>query len=442
MTNADIESNWDLTFFGFCTPPFLPIPDLTRALTAPATKTTEMKYNVMRFVLALAASLLMATSARAWELKFGTNLPPVDFHGFVSQGFLLSTDYNYLADDTTEGSFEFFEAALNASITPFPRTRIAAQGFAFDVGEVGNHDLMLDYALVEYTFDDRIGFRGGRIRRPEGIYYHILDVDLARTSVLLPQGMYDARWRDFLASIDGGEIFGNLPLNDAGGLSYELYAGVSRPTTSAGLARWILNMLPPGSTADHFNSPFTSGAQLWWSTPIAGLRAGMSYQRLFDFQTEFTLNLPPPPLGPGPVSSADAVDVDIGHVSLEYLWNRWTFQAEYQRSWVSTSPDAFEYDTWYAGAAHRFNRWFETGAYYTEYYSDVTDRDGSNLAVAADAFQKDVALSLRFDPTDWWTLKLEGHCIRGTALLRDNDHNPARNDDVWWMLAVKTTFSF
>ena len=62
---------------------------------------------------------------------------------------------------------------------------------------IAEYDLVLDYAQVEYTFSDMFGVRAGRIRRPVGIYNHIQDVDLARTFVLLPQGMYDARWRDF-----------------------------------------------------------------------------------------------------------------------------------------------------------------------------------------------------------------------------------------------------
>jgi hypothetical protein len=62
--------------------------------------------------------------------------------------------------------------------------------------------------------------------------------------------------------------------------------------------------------------------------------------------------------------------------------------------------------------------------------------------VPSDAYQKDVALSFRFDPKPWWVLKLEGHCIHGTALLYDSADNPKRNGDRWYMLALKTTFSF
>jgi hypothetical protein len=102
----------------------------------------------------------------------------------------------------------------------------------------------------------------------------------------------------------------------------------------------------------------------------------------------------------------------------------------------TTASDRTE-QAWYVGAAYRFNKWFEAGSYYTEYYvSPVTS------GVNSDESQKDLALSLRFDPKDWWVLKLEGHFIRGTALLQDNEANPNRNNDGWFMLAAKTTFSF
>ena len=184
----------------------------------------------------MAALLLAATTAgplEAYELNPGTNLPPVDFHGFVSQGFLYSSDNNYLGN-SSHGSFKFTEAGLNASFNPLPRTRIAAQGFTYDVGDAGGYDLVLDYALAEYTFNDYFGVRAGRVRLPAGIYKDIQDVDMARTFVLLPQGIYDARFRDFSLSLDGGEFFGTLPLRQAGSLSYEIYAGMINPDDNGG----------------------------------------------------------------------------------------------------------------------------------------------------------------------------------------------------------------
>lgn len=401
--------------------------------------------SLLTLRLLLISSLTLTVGRlEAADLNLGTNLPPVSFHGFVSQGFLASTKYNYLDGDSKNGSFQFFEAGLNASMDPFPRTHITAQAFMFDVGNIGKYEPALDYASIEYTFNDYLGLRGGRIRRPQGIYNQVVDVDLARTSILLPQGLYDARNRDFYASLDGGEFFGSVPLRKAGSLSYEAYVGYSSPSPKGGIGQAIHNSLPPGSHINDLSSPLTVGEQIWWNTPLDGMRAGVAWQHAFNFKTDLTVNLPPPPFGPGPIKTHGDDDVDVAQLSLDYAWKRWTFQTEYQRLWLSAKAGSpgFVSDGWYAGAAYRFNKWFEAGTYYTEYYGNVRDRDGSTLAVPSDAYQKDLALSLRFDPTSWWILKVEGHYIHGTGLLNDNAANPARNDDGWFMLALKTTVSF
>jgi hypothetical protein len=80
----------------------------------------------------------------------------------------------------------------------------------------------------------------------------------------------------------------------------------------------------------------------------------------------------------------------------------------------------------------------ETGLYYTEQYSDANDHNGGPTT-----YQKDLALSFRFDPKPWWIVKVEGHYITGTSLLQDDSNNPNRNSGRgWYMLALKNTFSF
>jgi hypothetical protein len=321
-----------------------------------------MKINAIRQLTRgmLLTSLLALTVCRlrAVDLNLGTNLPPLTFHGFVSQGFLASTKYNYLDSDSKNGSFRFTEAGLNVSMNPFPRTHITAQGFLFDVGHVGGYEPVLDYASIEYTFNDYLGLRGGRIRRPQGIYNTVVDVDLARTSILLPQGLYDARWRDFYASMDGGEFFGSLPLRKAGSLSYEVYIGYESPSTKGGVGQVIRNSLPPGSSVDSLSSPLAVGEQIWWNTPLDGLRAGAAWEHGFNFKQELTVNLPPPPFGPGPIKAHTDADVDIAQLSLDYAWKQWTFQAEYQRLWYSANigGGGSVNDSWYAGAADPFKK--------------------------------------------------------------------------------------
>ena len=391
-----------------------------------------------------ALGLCAANSASAYELHpFGTNSPAVDFHGFASQGFLYSSKYNYLADNTTDGSFKFSEAGLNASMNPFPRTRITAQAFTFNVGDVGQYDVVLDYCLAEYTFSDKFGVRAGRIRRPAGIYNSIQDIDLARTSVLLPQGVYDARWRDFSSTIDGGEFFGSFSLGKGGSLAYEVYAGVINMADNGGVARNLQDGLPPApiGSYDSINQCQIYGSQLWWNTPVNGLRFGVSGGLIPDFGYKFAVT---PPFGPGPIHTE--YEIPFGQASAEYLWKAWTFQAEYYTYNVSgnqfitgnipiTSSDT-RTEAWYASAAYRVNKWLEVGTYYTESYANT------KKSTDFTQYQKDAALSLRFDLRDWWIFKVEGHYIHGTGLLQDSQHNPSQNDKGWFMLAVKTTVSF
>jgi hypothetical protein len=404
-----------------------------------------MKINTIRQLTRglLLTSLLAPTVCRlrAVDLNLGTNLPPITFHGFASQGFLASTRYNYLGD-TTRGSFLFTEAGLNASFSPFPRARVTAQAFTYDIGQdVGKYDVVLDYAQAEYTFNNRIGIRAGRIRRPEGIYNDIADVDLARTFVLLPQGVYDSRWRDFYVSLDGGSLFGTIPLSKAGSLDYEVYGGLVRPQADGGLAKFYRDLY--GTVLPFLNIKFKSfdanpqfGEQLWWHTPVDGLRVGLSSGYNVNFTGNLTVNTPG-----GPVPITSKFNIPFVQGSVEYLWKNWTFQGEYFSFWLMPSPDvspAIQIDSWYVSAAYRFNKRIEAGAYYTEYYADTSQRSNPTQ------YQKDTALALRFDPASRWVFKVEGHYIHGTGLLTDGISNPIanQNDKGWFMIAVKTTFSF
>ena len=396
---------------------------------------------------------MAACNSSAYEVPLtflGTNMPSLDFHGFASQGLLTSSDYDYLGY-TKSASLKFTEAGVNVAMNPFPHTRITAQGFLFDVGNVGEYDLSLDYAQVDYNFSDAFGIRAGRIIRPEGIYNSVQSIDLTRTSVLLPQGLYDSRWRDFTGSVDGGSVYGDIGLSKAGSLSYEIYGGMVNLSEDGGIAREVQGLVndPPYTVYKQVNGFPMVGFQLWWNTALDGFRVGVGGYQAFGFSYDYWIN--PKIGGPGAISSF--IDASTIHPSLEYVYKNWTFQAEYKLQYyashnevrgnnVPNSASTTATDAWYVGAAYRFNKWLEVGTYYTEDYADANNRDGAGTAVPSDAYQKDLALSFRFDPKPWWILKVEGQYIHGTALLDDNAANPVRNNDGWFMLALKTTVSF
>nr|CBX29531.1 hypothetical protein N47_J05120 [uncultured Desulfobacterium sp.] len=82
---------------------------------------------------------------------------------------------------------------------------------------------------------------------------------------------------------------------------------------------------------------------------------------------------------------------------------------------------------------------------YSISYPDKDDKDGDRYKVLGQpdhhAWQKDLALSARFDINSNWIFKIEGHKVDGTSdVLAVN--NADRSEGDWYHGAAKLTFSF
>src|SRR6266478_6108293 len=211
----------------------------------------------MRFVLAVSALALVASRpAAAAELSLPAELGQLQVHGFISQGFLYTTDNNYLAN-SSRGSFEFTELGLNFSLQPMDRLSLGLQIFSHDLGPIGDYRATLDWYSVDYHWQDWLGIRAGRVKLPFGLYNDSSDIDAARTAILLPQSIYPAQNRDFLLAQTGFELYGYRGLGAAGGLDYRMERRTIFPDNSP----------HPGSpiTAVDLNFPFVAGwRMIWW----------------------------------------------------------------------------------------------------------------------------------------------------------------------------------
>jgi len=72
----------------------------------------------------------------------------VQIHGFISQGYMISTANNYMAR-TEEGTFEFSEAGVNFTTEIVESLRLGLQLFAYNLGDRGNYDVALDWAYLD-----------------------------------------------------------------------------------------------------------------------------------------------------------------------------------------------------------------------------------------------------------------------------------------------------
>lgn len=395
---------------------------------------------------AVAVVLLAGAPARADDPEHA-----IQIHGFVSEGGFLSTDNDYIGS-SSRGSLEFFEAGINASTEVADRLRAGIQFFGRDVGTFRDLPPRLDWAFLDYRWRDWLGLRAGIIKMPFGLYNEYADVDSARTSILMPQSVYAVRNRSALLAQTGFALYGFRDLGrDGGSLDYQVWLGtLNIPDNALELA---------GAHLDNIDTKYVTGGQLFWRTPLDGLKVGATYLRT---SIDFKLTLDPDtianlamqglldPAFDGKLAIYQHPD-QLAIASAEYTREDWQFAAEYMRSYTHTSStvptllpssDAVS-EHFYVLATHRLCRCAELGAYYSVFYANADDRHGNNkmaFPVSFQAWQRDAALTLRYDMNDRWLWKVEGHFIDGAADLdRGMNPNPTR---YWGLFLFKTTVTF
>jgi hypothetical protein len=380
----------------------------------------------------LLGALLFCPSGQALELGDDGSWASVEVHAFVSQGFILTAYNNYLADNTTHGSFQFSEVGINFTKSITDKLRVGLQLFAEDLGPTGNYNAQLDWFYLDYRFRDWLAFRAGRVKIPFGLYNEIQDVDAARVPVLLPQSVYPEQNTNFLLAQTGGELYGYLKSRAAGALDYHAYGGTIFLDTAT--------LVPAGSPfqVQDFTAPYVVGGRILWEAPLDGLRMGASIQAL---RLDGTL-----------LEGANSVKIAIPAVlwvaSVEYAAHELLLSAEYSRWYVkSDSNNTMLFpatplttsERGYAMAAYRVTKWLQPGMYYAVTFPDVDDRSGrANM-------QHDIATTLRFDINSHWLVKLEGHYMFGTAGLDStlNNNVPlSALPEAWGAFFAKTTAYF
>lgn len=449
------------------------------------------------FALVLLVSLQPASAIEFGELSMGTD---VDIHGYISQGVLRSSHNNFFAE-TEDGSSEFSEIAFNIGTDVSDKLHLGIQVLSRKLGEFGKGELEIDWGYADYRWKDWMGFRAGKMKLMHGLYNTTRDIDFLRTSIFLPQSVYNEAWRDTVSAVQGGEIYGDVYLGKGGSIAYRVQGGQNEFPVDSGVATTTEDqsrLLGIEYKAEDYVPKYASSGGFLWSTPVDGLKVGAT-----SWLTKFKLEGDAYALmNMESVAKAGdllgKVEVETRSVewtgSIEYSIGKFLFAAEYSRNsydfWSSgpgfekianVSPrvrnaahTTLDTEGYYLAGAYRFTDWFEAGLYYSVYYADADDKDGDANEIGSsnpldkdynprkangyqdhDAWLKDLCLSLRFDITDNWVFKIEGHAMDGTAILTKDInsktiYNAATKSSVkvldtvddWYLGAMKVTFNF
>jgi hypothetical protein len=244
----------------------------------------------------------------------------------------------------------------------------------------------------------------------------------------------------------GGELYGFVPLGPLGAFDYRLYGGTIFLDSTT--------LASPGTTVTSIDVPYVAGVRGMWVTPLDGLRLGGSLQILrLDLGLQLSpaaiagleaQGVVPPPGFNGALRYS--LPVKLGVASVEYAAHDLLLAAEFSRWRVDYDlrppilAGSHVTDTrWYVMASYRVTPWFSPGAYY------AVRHDGSNGPEKRNNYQHDIAITTRYDITENWLLKLEGHFKRGTldvsSALNYNQNNLNAPRD-WGVFLAKTTAYF
>ncbi len=400
----------------------------------------------MRKVIKYILLIFLALNTHAFA-EFGD----VDIHGFISQGYLKSTDYNLYTADMENGTFEFNEFGLNFTTQVTNKLRIGMQLVAMDLGDMGNDEIIIDWAFGDYRYANWLGLRAGKVKKPGGLFNLSRDIDAARTFIFLPSSIYNESTRSEQLAAKGISAYGTLP----GRIDYHVVYGYFDIGDAFKdiLADSIGKELSTVKVEDYY----VGG--LYWSTPldrlsfVDGLLLGFQYG-------DNTMNAKGIATQPG-----TDLTIDSAHwiASLEYTFDDFIFTSEYKMPMtevngkISNDPYSSDLDgeNVYAAMTYRFTDWFEIGTYYSLDFENKHDKDGDyklDKEIPEDpktAWLKDFAFTTRFDVNEYWIVKLEGHYFNGLKGVTGVTYYDAENDPIsdapdakWFMFAAKVTFIF
>ncbi len=413
-----------------------------------------MKKSLLTLIIGLAIAFFAAPTFAADEAA-------VQIHGFISQGYLTTTENNFVAD-SKNGTLEFNELGLNFSKRLTNELYVGIQLFARDFGETGNHEVKIDWALADYRFADWLGLRIGQLKAPHGLYNEYRDIDSLRTYIFLPQSIYPEITREVTLSIQGGGLYGLIDMQAAGRLSYQALFGTQKIDANSDRLTEALSGIPTASV-DNEDSEVDSKyvGSLAYDTPLPGLRLGVSYDNIeLSLSGRYNTLI----AGTIPEGTPTGLIFDTYEnwvYSLEYTLGNLVLMSEYMdtnREYLSTignlHREKFKYEQtgWYVGGTYRLTDWLELGGYYSETEADA-DLGTISFPDYYDEL-KDICGTVRIDINTYSLLKLEYHSFTGAKGLSAWDNPPSSPDNIfisaadgefaeeWTMFAIKATVAF
>jgi len=358
----------------------------------------------------------------------GQDLDSIQSHGFVTQGFLFSSQNNYLTMKSSSGSFQWTEGAVSLADSVSEKLRVGIQLHMYQMGQIGGPNVMIDWVSGDYRLRDNLGVRAGKIKVPLGLLNDSQDIDSLFLWTLLPQSNYPDDNRDFDLAVLGGEVYGRLVLGSKGSLRYRGFAGEARLDANGGYVRTLGDI---GLTFPDAPSGKALGGDLRWESPWKGLSLGASAE---------TQGLD----GSGPEGTLHVAPAFMTAYYAEWTRGKWYIAGEYWRVppvlKLTAGADSFivriDQRSWYPMVSYQLTKKLQVGTYYSHYINKSGD------VSQPENYSKDWPLAGRYNFNANFYGKVEGHFLHGTGIGYHSGTNPDGVQPKSFLLAARAGFTF
>jgi hypothetical protein len=389
----------------------------------------------------------------------------IRLNGFLSQGFIYTTDNTFIPNSEKNGSFEISELGLAFSVDITDKLHFGVQFLARDMGPVGNYDVKLDWGFADYSFADAFGLRFGRIKTPIGLYNETRDIDALRAMALLPQGVYDELMRPVFVAYNGIALYGLLDMGGVGSLDYHLFYGTLQHPNDApyilqikDAINLVINKMGLNLSDMTMESELFYGGRVIWNTPLKGLRLAGTYI-YHNAKIQSNLNNIMPWADIHPFLTLPAT----GHMELtncfflsgELAVGDLTLTGEYMELLPYITMNMFGEETvmgdetmqgWYVMLSYMLGDQWTFTALYDVFYEKKGDTKGDNAVFEGNprivGWQKDLAFGIRLDVNFNWTIKMEWHFMDGLAKSFAYSDLTGEPKQYWNMFITKVSFNF
>jgi hypothetical protein len=352
-------------------------------------------------------------------------------HGYATQAFVYSNHNSWDTTDSDKGSASWTEAVVNLTLQPQPKLRIGIQARYYLLGDYGDR-IILDWAQADYKVNEYFGIRAGDVKTPIGLLNETQDIDPAHLWVLLPQSIYAIASRNSQLDHYGGVVYGAIPLGEAfGKLEYRAFGGQRVVAANDGAFQ---SLKDSGFTVPNGIAGKTFGGTLRWNAPIRGMVLGASENS----------GLTSGELVAGPyVGTLNLKQFRQTYYFGKLERNKFMVAGEYSRSQTFsvlqlTGLPAFtgsnDQRRFYVMTSYKLASMLTAGMYYSSF-------NDKGVVLVGGRYQKDWALSARYDFNPFLYAKVEQHFIDGTAIGLAMSDNPNLQPNMR-MTLVKLGVSF